>query len=234
MPPISSPGISIIVPTYNEESCIAEFLGHLLSITLKYGNIEIIVCDAGSDRTAQIAAQYPVVLLHAEKGRARQMNAGAAAANHALLYFLHADTIPPETFVEDILKAMENGCKAGCFQMRFDDQDPLMGIYGWCTRLPFPLCRGGDQSLFITRDLFRSIGGFNETMQVMEDIEIISRIEKQTPFRILDSVVVTSARKYRRNGTIRLQIIFGTIHLLYALGADQETLVRYYRENIYP
>ncbi|NTV98475.1 MAG: glycosyltransferase family 2 protein [Chlorobiaceae bacterium] len=228
----SSPGISIVIPTCNEEAGIASFLGHLLSLTAKYENVEIIVCDSGSDRTAEIVSRFQVLLLRSQKGRALQMNAGAAAAKHPVLYFLHADTIPPDRFVDEILGAVENGSEAGCFQMRFDDLDPVMGFYGWFTRLPFPICRGGDQSLFITRDLFRKIGGFNESMLVMEDIEIISRIEKETAFCILDSVVVTSARKYRRNGTIRLQLIFGTLHLLYALGADQETLVRYYRDNI--
>jgi rSAM/selenodomain-associated transferase 2 len=230
--PFSATGISIIIPTWNEEAGIAATLGHLLSITGKYSNIEIIVSDAGTDRTAEIASRYPVVLHVTEKGRARQMNAGAAIAKQPLLYFLHADTVPPDSFAEDIIDAVENGCKAGCFQMQFDDPDPVMGFYGWFTRLPFLLCRGGDQSLFITQELFRKIGGFDDAMQVMEDIEIIERIEKETPFRILDKVVVTSARKYLRNGILRLQLIFGTIHLLYALGADQDTLVRYYRENI--
>lgn len=229
---MSAPGISIIIPTWNEEAGIAATLEHLLLITGKYGNIEIIVSDAGTDRTAEIASRYPVVLCITEKGRSRQMNAGAAIAKQPVLYFLHADTVPPESFAEDIIDAVENGSRAGCFQMQFDDPDPVMGFYGWCTRLPFPLCRGGDQSLFITKDLFLKIGGFDDAMQLMEDIEFISRIEKETPFRILDKVVVTSARKYRRNGMLRLQLIFGTIHLLYALGADQETLVRFYRENI--
>lgn len=231
---MSSTGISIIIPSYNEEEGIAACLDHLLSLAKRCMNIEIIICDAGTDRTAEIAAHYPVVLLKTEKGRAKQMNAGAAEAKHSILYFLHADTAPPDTFVDDILEAVRNGCKAGCFQMRFDDFNPIMGLYGWFTRLPFPICRGGDQSLFITQELFRKIGGFDNSMLVMEDIDIIARIEKETPFRILDSVVTTSARKYRRNGIIRLQMIFGTIHLLYTLGADQETLVRYYRENILP
>ncbi len=230
----SSTGISIIIPTLNEEEGICALLEHLLSASGNQENIEIIVCDAGTDRTEEKASRYPVTLLRTAKGRARQMNAGAALAKNPILYFLHADTFPPASFATDIRNAVEKGHSAGCFQMMFDDPDPMMAIYGWCTRLPFPLCRGGDQSLFITEELFRKIGGFDETMQVMEDIEIISRIEKEASFRILEKVVVTSARKYRTNGIIRLQMIFGTIHLLYALGADQETLVRYYRENIMP
>lgn len=229
---MSDTGISIVIPAYNEEACIARTLETLLAVTAKYADLEIIVCDAGNDRTAEIVSSFPAVLCRPEKGRAKQMNAGAALARHGILYFLHADTLPPESFVQDILEAVRSGKKAGCFQMQFDDPHPIMALFGWFTRVPLPICRGGDQSLFITRELFRSIGGFDPDMQVMEDIDIIRRIESRSTFHILDSRVVTSARKYRQNGILRLQAIFGTIHLMYALGADQESIVRFYRENI--
>ncbi|MGB8247703.1 MAG: glycosyltransferase family 2 protein [Chlorobiaceae bacterium] len=229
---MSGSGISIVIPTYNEEAGIARTLETLLAVTAKYGDMEIIVCDAGNDRTAEIVSGFPVVLCRPEKGRARQMNAGAALARHDLLYFLHADTLPPESFVDDILEAVRSGKKAGCFQMQFDDPHPIMALFGWFTRVPLPICRGGDQSLFITRELFLSIGGFDPDMQVMEDIDIIRRIEGRSAFHILDSHVVTSARKYHRNGMLRLQAIFGAIHLMYALGADQESIVRYYHDTI--
>jgi len=229
---MSDSGISIIIPTCNEEVGIARTLETLLAVTGRYGDVEIIVCDAGSDRTAEIVSTFPVALCRPEKGRARQMNAGAALARHGTLYFLHADTLPPESFVEDILEAVRSGKEAGCFQMQFDDPHPIMALFGWFTRVPLSICRGGDQSLFITRELFRSIGGFDPDMLVMEDIDIIRRIEGQCAFHILDSHVVTSARKYHRNGMLRLQAIFGAIHLMYAFGADQESITLFYRENI--
>ncbi|MBN1278404.1 MAG: TIGR04283 family arsenosugar biosynthesis glycosyltransferase [Chlorobiaceae bacterium] len=228
----SDSGISIVIPTCNEENCIDETLQKLLAITVNYSNVEIIVADASTDRTAEIVSDYPVKLCRPEKGRSRQMNAGAQLAEHRTLYFLHADTLPPERFIDDILEAVENGKKAGCFQMQFDDPHPIMGLYGWFTRVPLSICRGGDQSLFISKDLFCTIGGFDENMLVMEDIDIIQRIERQSSFHILDSHVVTSARKYHKNGILRLQAIFGTIHLMYALGYDQKTMLRYYQESI--
>lgn len=229
---MSDSGISIIIPTCNEEAGIARTLETLLAITGRYVDTEIIVCDASSDRTREIVSTFPVVLCRPEKGRSRQMNAGAALAHHGILYFLHADTLPPESVIDDILEAVRGGKQAGCFQMQFDDPHPIMALFGWFTRVPLSICRGGDQSLFITKELFRSIGGFNPDMQVMEDIDIIQRIESRSAFHILDSHVVTSARKYHRNGMLRLQAIFGTIHLMYALGADQESIIRYYHENI--
>ena len=160
------------------------------------------------------------------------MNTGAQRAKGDILYFLHADSLPPETFIDNIRSAAAAGKKAGCFRMNFNDSNPIMSLYGWFTQFPLMICRGGDQSLFIDRSLFQEIGGFDETHLVMEDIDIINRIEEREQFHILDAEVTTSARRYHQNGIIRLQLLFGTIHLMYVLGIDQDTIIRYYRENI--
>ena len=224
--------LSIVIPAWNEEAGIALALETLLGLTAGRGDTEIIVSVSGDDRTEAIARTYPVSVCRSEKGRAVQMNTGAKLASGAVLYFLHADTTPPPSFRDDILSAIDRGAEAGCFRMTFDDADWLMQLYGWCTQFPLQVCRGGDQSLFITRELFERIGGFDEHLRIMEDIEIIERIQRHASFNILDSTVVTSARKYRDNGTIRLQAIFGTIHLMYALGFSQEDIQKFYRDSI--
>ncbi len=224
--------LSIIIPTYNEEAIIAGSLQALLSITEKKEGVEIIVSDASSDRTADLVSAFPVTLCRSAKGRSRQMNSGAALARGEILYFLHADTLPPETFIDDIRSAVASGKKAGCFRMDFDDDNPIMSLYGWCTRIPLMLCRGGDQSLFLEHSLFTAIEGFDENLSIMEDIDIIARIKRRMPFQIIKSRVTTSSRKFHDNGIIRLQLIFGTIHLMYALGFGQESIIRYYSENI--
>lgn len=224
--------ISIIIPTYNEEALIAQSLKGLLSITERYEGVNIIVSDASTDDTPGILSDFPVTVCRSAKGRARQMNAGARLAEGDILYFLHADTQPPESFVDDIRSAAAESKKAGCFRMNFNDSNPIMSLYGWFTQFPLMVCRGGDQSLFIDKSFFHEIGGFDDTHLVMEDINIISRIEQHEPFHILETEVTTSARRYHQNGIIRLQFIFGTIHLMYALGCDQETIIRYYRENM--
>jgi len=229
---MDSPTISIIVPTYNEEAIIARSLHNLLAMTEKSEGVEIMVSDASSDGTPDILSSFPVTICHSAKGRAIQMNCGARRAGGDILYFLHADTLPPETFVEDIRSAAATGKKAGCFRMRFEDSHPLMALFGWCTQFPLMICRGGDQSLFIDKKLFLRIGGFDETMLIMEDYDIITRIEQLERFHILETEVTTSPRKYHRNGIIPLQMSFGTIHLMYALGFDQAAIIRYYRENI--
>ncbi len=229
---MDSQTISIIIPTFNEEAIIAHSLETLLTITGRSEGIEIIVTDASTDSTPDILSRFPVTICHSAKGRATQMNSGARLAGGDILYFLHADTLPPGTFIEDIRSAVFSGKKAGCFRMCFDDDDPLMKLFGWCTQFPLMICRGGDQSLFIDRALFLAIKGFDETMLIMEDYNIITRIEQHEQFHIIEAEVTTSARKYHQNGIIRLQLLFGMLHLMYALGFDQETIIRYYRENI--
>jgi len=224
--------ISIIIPTFNEEAIIAQSLKGLLTITERNEAVDIIVCDASTDETRRILSDFPVTVCQSAKGRAIQMNAGARLAKGDILYFLHADTQPPETFIDNIRSASADGKKAGCFRMDFSDNNPIMTLYGWFTQFPLMVCRGGDQSLFIDASLFHDIGGFDEKLVVMEDINIIARIEQLERFHILENQVTTSARRYHQNGVIRLQLIFGTIHLMYALGCDQEAIIRYYRDNI--
>jgi rSAM/selenodomain-associated transferase 2 len=224
--------ISIIIPTCNEAAGIADFLQTLLLLTRDDKDVEIIVSDASADRTPEILAGFPVKVCKSAKGRSRQMNSGAGLSTGSILYFLHADTIPPATFLDDIRNAIGESKRAGCFTMKFDDDHPLMSLYGWFTQFPLMVCRGGDQSLFIDRHLFDEIGGYNDEMLIMEDYDIVQRIEKETPVHILNAEVTTSARKFQKNGMIRLQMIFATIHLMHALGADQESLIRFYRENI--
>jgi len=220
------------MPTFNEEALIAHSLQTLLAITERYEGIEIIVSDASTDNTPDILSRFPVTVCHSAKGRAAQMNQGALLSKGDILYFLHADTFPPETFIEDIRSAVAAGKKAGCFRMIFDDDHPLMKLFGWFTQFPMMICRGGDQSLFIERALFLAIKGFDESLLIMEDYNIITRIEQHEQFHILEAEVTTSARKYHHNGIIRLQLLFGMLQLMYALGFDQETIIRYYRENI--
>lgn len=223
--------ISIIIPTFNEEQIVEVQLKKLLS-KIGNDNAEVIVVDAGEDNTFQIASQLNVKVIKSFKGRAIQMNNGVKQATGDILYFLHLDTNVPHNFLTAIRQSITENTSAGCFQMIFDDNHYLMQFYGWCTRLPFSFCRGGDQSLFITRTLFNKIGGFDESLNVMEDIEIIHRIKKNVKFQILKEKVTTSARKYNQNGRLRLQFIFGIIHLMYNLKFSNKRIVKFYKNMI--
>lgn len=225
--------ISIVIPAYNEGDTIGETIQKV-----KHRNSgqvrEIIVVDAGSiDGTVEEAEKSGAIVLESPcKGRAAQMNIGAEQANGQLLYFLHADTHPPENFDAKITKSVEKGYGAGCFRLQFDSNHPLLNFYAWFTRFDVDLFRFGDQSLFIKRELFFEIGQFREDHIVMEDQEFVKRIKRVHLFAILDEAVVTSAEKYRTNGIIKLQFVFTLILTMYYLGASQEQLKKIYQRFI--
>ena len=100
---MGQPELSIVIPAWNEESCIGRTLESILAVTEHRGDTEIVVSVSGNDRTADIADSFPVIVCRSEKGRAVQMNNGTAKCSGRILYFLHADTIPPATFCDDII-----------------------------------------------------------------------------------------------------------------------------------
>ncbi|WP_019668978.1 TIGR04283 family arsenosugar biosynthesis glycosyltransferase [Eudoraea adriatica] len=229
----NNPSLSIIIPVLNEESNIVRLLEYIQENSSNVNIKEILVVDGGStDETKEAASQYDVLVLHSEKGRARQMNLGAENAKGEVLYFLHADTFPPKNFDKIILNAIKKGTKTGCFRMKFDSDSRFLSFFSWFSRINHKICRGGDQSLFITRELFNKSGGYDEAYKIYEDNEFISRLYKITDFKILPDQVQTSARKYEQIGNFKLQFYFGIIHLKNYLGADPEQLYRYYKRKI--
>ncbi len=227
------PTIIIIVPVYNEADGIGPLLRFLKEMQATESGCECVFVDAGSpDGTeARIRESGFRVVQSPEKGRAAQMNYGASVSKGELLYFLHADTIPPPDF-PDLIRRASSAYESGCFRLRFDEPHPVMKFYGWFTRFDLLPFRYGDQSLFVRRSVFQQLGGFDEKLMVMEDNEFIRQLRRRGTFRVMDAEVTTSARKYRENGFIRLQLIFTTIFLLHYAGASQEMLVRFYRDNI--
>lgn len=224
--------LSIVIPVLNEEAYILKLLSYLEK-HCSDRTLEIIVVDGGSsDRTATLATQGGAKVFDSERGRAAQMNCGAKMAKGDILYFIHADTYPPNSFEKDIAAAVQNGFPAGCFRMKFDTESKFLSFFAWFSRVNHRLCRGGDQSLFVTRELFEKTGGFDTDYKVYEDTEFITRLYKQARFKVLPQSVITSARKYERIGPIRLQYHFGIIHMKHLLGAGPQQLHEYYKRHI--
>uniref|UniRef100_UPI004048FFA8 TIGR04283 family arsenosugar biosynthesis glycosyltransferase n=1 Tax=Flavobacterium sp. TaxID=239 RepID=UPI004048FFA8 len=225
--------ISIIIPVLNEEKSIAKIINHIkeyISNTISY---ELIFVDGGSDDgTIQVLETQKANIVQSPKGRALQMNAGAKKATGNILYFLHCDSFPPKNFDQFIVETIEKGKQSGCFRMRFDSKHILLRVSAWFTRFNFLSCRGGDQSLFVTKTLFDKIGGFDENYTIYEDNEIIERLYKQNQFAVIQKNILTSARKYKINGVWRLQFLFAMIHLKRRLGHSPEELKTYYNKNI--
>lgn len=229
----SSMSISVIIPVRNEEDIIQKTINHLKETASPASDFEIVIVDGESkDRTRELAQNAGAQVIESKPGRALQMNTGVEMATKQILYFLHADTLTPQNWDLHITNTITSGFNAGCFQLQFDDPHPLLTAYAWFTRFDKRVFRFGDQSFFITAYDFNQIGPYNTSLIVMEDNTLIWKARNCLNFKILDACVQTSARKYRENGVIRLQLIFGLIYYGYYLGLPQDQLVHIYNTFI--
>lgn len=232
--------LSIIVPVLNEAKGIEASLEYLLGAIYDIKQTQLIVVDGGStDNTLQLvqtfAKEHPNLQINCyncEKGRARQMNFGAQKAQGKLLYFLHADSLPPRGFDSLIVEAYAQGKTAGCFRLQFDSRHWWLRLAGWFTKFNWKACRGGDQSLFISKALFKSLGEYNEQYQIYEDNLLIAQLYKSNQFWVLPERITTSARLYRKRGVWAVQFYFWMIYLKKKMGASPEALYDYYQTKI--
>ncbi|MFD1615598.1 TIGR04283 family arsenosugar biosynthesis glycosyltransferase [Gelatiniphilus marinus] len=245
--------ISIIIPTLNEAEHIEKLLNHLLKNASKENIADIIVVDGGSTdgsenivrffiekqknhntdpETSSGCSRHIIKLMASPKGRAKQMNLGAKNAIGNILYFLHADSLPPKNFDKHIIEQVKKNNNAGCFIMKFNSTHWWLKLASQLTRLPFRSCRGGDQSLFITKSLFNAIEGFNEDFKIYEDNHLIAKLYARKQFVVIKKWLTTSARHYKTHGVWRLQFHYWTIHLKKRLGASPEKLNRYYLKYV--
>ena len=224
--------ISIIIPTLNKAKNIGNTISHLMNEN-DAGNIsEIIIADSGSaDNTIEIAknAKAKTVVIPGMNWAA-QMNAGAAIASGKLLFFLHADSVPVQGFSEMIIDAFNNQFYSGCFRLAFDHEHWFLKANAWFTRFNINGVRFGDQGLFITKEVFEKCGRYNEKLFVVEDQEIIHRFKLFSSFKVINSTIVTSTRKYLVNGIYKTQGTFYFIWLLYYLAISQKNLLILYRK----
>lgn len=227
--------ISIIIPVLNEEKTIVNLLNYLeLTTNVKYIQ-EIVVVDGGSiDDTLNILEKFTNVrVLHSKKGKATQMNFAASKATGEILYFLHCDSFPPKNFDKAIVRAVQKGNLSGCFKMKFDSNHVLLKFLQWFTKFNLKSCRGGDQSLFVEKQLFQELNGFNEGFLIYEDNEFIFRLYEKSKFTVIQDNLITSSRRYKENGYWKLQYHFLIIHVLYNFKIyDQNDIFSYYKRNI--
>lgn len=223
--------ISIIIPTYNEEASIFDLVAYLRKHSPDEAT-EIIVADGNSDdRTLDEAERAGATqsFVSPQKGRASQMNAGAQKSSSDILYFVHADSIPPASFIKDIEQAVDEGYPAGCYRFKFNSDHPLLKINAYCTRFDRIMCRGGDQTLYITRALFDQLDGYRDDYIIMEDYDLIERIQDTASFKIIPKDVVVSARKYEQNNYLKVQATNFIIFMMYFCGCSQEKLLNTYK-----
>lgn len=221
--------LSVIIPTWNEAVNIRE----LIPLLQRHGGdfiSEIIVVDGGSgDDTCQIAESLGAkVLKSTVKSRAMQLNLGAGHATANTLFFVHADTRPTHSFAGDLQIATIKGYKAGCFRYKFDSETFLLKVNSWFTRFNGLFSGGGDQTLFISRDFFNTLDGYDTEFCLMEDFELVKRIKRRTKFYIIPKTMTVSARKYRDNPWLRIQLANLIVFTLFHLGVAPAKLKKSY------
>lgn len=216
--------LTIVVPVLNEAAGIAAALAALAP--LRAAGHEVIVVDGGSgDATAALAAPLADRVLAAPAGRARQMNAGAAAARGEALLFLHADTFLPPDAAALVAGALRDRAW-GRFDVRIEGGAGFLRVIAWGMNLRSRLTgiATGDQALFVRHAAFR---GFPE-IALMEDIAFSKAMKRVSPPACLRARVRTSGRRWERHGVLRTVFLMWRLRLAYFLGASPELLARRY------
>jgi rSAM/selenodomain-associated transferase 2 len=217
--------VSVIIPTLDE----AQRIGATIDSAFAAGAAEVLVADGGSsDATLTIASARGARVVSGERVRARQLNRGAADAQHDVLVFLHADTLLPRDAISAITRALENGIVFGGFRVRFTEPGLrhvafLINLRTRVTRAPW-----GDQAQFTTRDAFARAGGFPD-QPIMEDYVLARRMKRLGRTTLLPLEVETSGRRFLRRGIVRTTLLNWLIILSYHLGVSPERLAQWYR-----
>lgn len=227
--------ISIVIPVYNEAELIKPQLLKLQKQISSTNFIsEIIVVDGGStDETWPIATRLNFIqLVKSERGRAKQMNTGAKIATQPILYFLHVDSTPPPDFDRLIIEKVKKNQVAGCFCMKFNSSHPWLILMSWLTKINHPACRGGDQSLFISKTLFDEVGGFDEAYFIYEDNIMVAELYKRNKFTVIQQWLTTSPRLYEQFGVLKLQWIYIVVYFKKWRGAEAEEIYSYFKRKV--
>ncbi|MBU1039468.1 MAG: TIGR04283 family arsenosugar biosynthesis glycosyltransferase [Proteobacteria bacterium] len=241
--------LSVIVPVYREQARIAALLSHLADIPAPGGpafgapvfGVEILVVDGDPERRTlaalpEGAATAGIRGLASDQGRARQMNAGAAAARGDALLFLHADTrLPLDAFARIEHALADEDISGGAFALRITPEDggqpgPGLRFIAWAANLRSRFTRApyGDQGIFLRRECFEVLGGFAD-IPLMEDLEFMTRLRRSgRRIRLLSACAATSARRWEREGLLRCTLRNLLLRAFYHLGVRPQQLARFY------
>ncbi len=222
--------LSIIVPMLNEATQLPELFAHLLPF--QRAGCEIVFADGGSvDGSARLAEMAGFTVVKTARGRARQMNAGAAKSNGDVLLFLHADTRLPQGALRHITQAL--AVNEGCWG-RFDvciTGRPFMlrvvsRLMNWRSRLTG--IATGDQAIFVRRTVFERLQGYPD-QPLMEDVELCKRLKAFSRPACITQCVSTSGRRWETRGVWRTILLMWRLRWAYWRGMDAGELARLYR-----
>jgi rSAM/selenodomain-associated transferase 2 len=227
------PAISIVVPVLDERAMIPQLIATLEPFV---GLHELVIVDGEStDGTYDaLSARFHGTLLRCERGRAKQMNAGAQAASGHVLLFLHADTSIDHECPELALREIDRGADGGCFAVNIASRHRRLQLAGklQTARSKLVTSATGDQTIFVRREVFFSLGGFDESLPICEDLDFVDRFTRARGtdrFVCIDHPVTTSGRRWEKNGITRTIALMWSLRLAWHLGAEPRFLSRFYR-----
>ncbi|MDH3975598.1 MAG: TIGR04283 family arsenosugar biosynthesis glycosyltransferase [Deltaproteobacteria bacterium] len=224
----NSPLISVVIPALNEEGSIEA----TLEAAKNAATVEVIVADGGSsDNTAEICRSCGVRVINSPPGRGPQMNAGAKASKGDIILFLHADTLLPSGYDGTVRAALiDKNTVGGTFSFALSRSSRVFSLITFMVNLRSKLMGlpYGDQAIFVRRSEFEKLGGFNP-VPIMEDVAFIRALKKLGKIKIVDDAVITSSRRWEKEGWLKTTVRNQVLLYLYLLGVSPERLYRFYK-----
>lgn len=224
----------MVVPAWNEAARLPRLLDAVAASRPPVA--DVVVADGGSDDDTREIARRRARLVESPRGRAAQQNAGAAAVGGGVLWFLHADTIPPPDAPAEIARAIEAGAPGGAFRVAFPPAErsrhPLLPWIerGIDARTRITRTATGDQGIFVRRDVFEAVGGF-PPIPLFEDVALFSAIAKRGRPAICRGPLETSARRWLEHGPARTMARMWALRAGWWLGVDPARLSRWWRHR---
>lgn len=224
---MSGPFVSVVIPTWRD---VDAAVGAAASAAPDAGEIIAVAAWEDADDVERIRRSSDRIRwLYARRGRGHQMNAGAAVAKGEWLLFLHADSRLPPGWLSEIRAASAHGCAAGTFRFGIAASGWRPRVWEWLVRLRVAVLTlpYGDQGIFVRQDLFEALGGYRD-LPLMEDVDFVRRLRERTRIHKARLPVLTSARRWERDGWFRRSATNLMLVSRYRLGADVRRLARAY------
>lgn len=225
-----NPRLSIVIPVLNEATQLPPRLAALAPLRAR--GVEVILADGGSeDSSTRLANESGVQVVCSERGRARQMNAGARAARGDVLLFLHADTDLPADADRLLLDHLADSERVwGRFDVNIVDGPRMLAVVAFMMNLRSRISgiATGDQAIFVRRDTFEQLGGFPD-QPLMEDIELSRRLKQRSRPLCLRERVSTSGRRWASRGLLATIVLMWRLRFAYWRGVSPHRLAERYR-----